>query len=118
VCSRRESLELLASTCVGRFPGGLRRHGDFRSRFPSFAATSTSAALTAACSWVGVSSLGWGAMAGNLAAGVLNNRFGRRNVLLLAAALFSPRRWQQHVDELYALLPRVSAEGSRSEQRS
>ncbi|HWM69679.1 MAG TPA: sugar porter family MFS transporter [Steroidobacteraceae bacterium] len=35
-----------------------------------------------------VSSLGWGAMAGNLAAGVLNNRFGRRNVLLLAAALF------------------------------
>jgi len=35
-----------------------------------------------------VSSLGWGAMAGNLAAGYLNDRFGRRNVLLLAAALF------------------------------
>jgi len=35
-----------------------------------------------------VSSLGWGAMAGNLAAGVLNDRFGRRTVLLLAAALF------------------------------
>src|ERR1700750_330662 len=35
-----------------------------------------------------VSSLGWGAMAGNLAAGPLNDRFGRRTVLLLAAALF------------------------------
>jgi SP family arabinose:H+ symporter-like MFS transporter len=35
-----------------------------------------------------VSSLGWGAMAGNLAAGLLNDRFGRRTVLLLAAALF------------------------------
>ena len=35
-----------------------------------------------------VSSLGWGAMAGNLAAGFLNDRFGRRTVLLLAAALF------------------------------
>jgi MFS transporter, SP family, arabinose:H+ symporter len=35
-----------------------------------------------------VSSLGWGAMAGNLAAGLLNDRFGRRTVLLLAATLF------------------------------
>jgi sugar porter (SP) family MFS transporter len=35
-----------------------------------------------------VSSLGWGAMAGNLAAGLLNDRLGRRAVLLLAAALF------------------------------
>jgi len=35
-----------------------------------------------------VSSLGWGAMAGNLAAGFLNDRYGRRTVLLLAAALF------------------------------
>ena len=35
-----------------------------------------------------VSCLGWGAMAGNLLAGVLNDRFGRRAVLLLTALLF------------------------------
>ena len=35
-----------------------------------------------------VSSLGWGAMAGNLVAGLLNDRLGRRTVLLLAAVLF------------------------------
>ncbi len=35
-----------------------------------------------------VSSLGWGAMAGNLAAGLLSNRFGRRAVLLMTAILF------------------------------
>jgi sugar porter (SP) family MFS transporter len=35
-----------------------------------------------------VSSLGWGAMAGNLAAGRLSDRFGRRSVLLLTAVLF------------------------------
>jgi sugar porter (SP) family MFS transporter len=35
-----------------------------------------------------VSCLGWGAMAGNLAAGVLSDRFGRRSVLLLTAILF------------------------------
>src|SRR5580692_95753 len=35
-----------------------------------------------------VSCLGWGAMAGNLAAGRLSDRFGRRSVLLLAAVLF------------------------------
>ena len=35
-----------------------------------------------------VSCLGWGAMAGNLSAGVLSDRFGRRAVLLLTAALF------------------------------
>jgi MFS transporter, SP family, arabinose:H+ symporter len=35
-----------------------------------------------------VSSLGWGAMAGNLAAGLLNDRLGRRSVLFLAALLF------------------------------
>ena len=35
-----------------------------------------------------VSCLGWGAMAGNLAAGPLSDRFGRRTVLLLTAVLF------------------------------
>jgi len=35
-----------------------------------------------------VSCLGWGAMAGNLAAGPLSDRFGRRSVLLLTALLF------------------------------
>jgi sugar porter (SP) family MFS transporter len=35
-----------------------------------------------------VSALGWGAMAGNLSAGVLSDRFGRRMVLLLTAVLF------------------------------
>src|SRR5258706_16303969 len=35
-----------------------------------------------------VSCLGWGAMAGNLAAGPLSDRFGRRSVLLLTAVLF------------------------------
>jgi sugar porter (SP) family MFS transporter len=35
-----------------------------------------------------VSCLGWGAMAGNLAAGPLSDRFGRRNVLLMTALLF------------------------------
>jgi MFS family permease len=35
-----------------------------------------------------VSSLGWGAMAGNLSAGPLSDRFGRKTVLLLTAVLF------------------------------
>jgi MFS transporter, SP family, arabinose:H+ symporter len=35
-----------------------------------------------------VSCLGWGAMAGNLAAGVLSDRFGRRTVLLMTSLLF------------------------------
>jgi MFS transporter, SP family, arabinose:H+ symporter len=35
-----------------------------------------------------VSSLGWGAIAGNLLAGVLSNRFGRRRVLLGTALMF------------------------------
>src|SRR5712672_3692671 len=35
-----------------------------------------------------VSCLGWGAMAGNLAAGMLSDRFGRRTVLLLTSVLF------------------------------
>jgi MFS transporter, SP family, arabinose:H+ symporter len=35
-----------------------------------------------------VSCLGWGAMAGNLAAGSLSDRFGRRSVLLMTALLF------------------------------
>ena len=35
-----------------------------------------------------VSCLGWGAMAGNLAAGRLSDRFGRKSVLLLTAVLF------------------------------
>ena len=35
-----------------------------------------------------VSCLGWGAMAGNLAAGVLSDRFGRKKVLLLTSLLF------------------------------
>jgi sugar porter (SP) family MFS transporter len=35
-----------------------------------------------------VSSLGWGAMAGNLCTGVLNDRYGRRAVLFLTAVLF------------------------------
>ena len=35
-----------------------------------------------------VSCLGWGAMAGNLAAGPLSDRFGRRSLLLMTALLF------------------------------
>lgn len=35
-----------------------------------------------------VSSLGWGALAGNLAAGILSDRLGRKSVLLLTAILF------------------------------
>jgi MFS transporter, SP family, arabinose:H+ symporter len=35
-----------------------------------------------------VSCLGWGAMAGNLVAGPLSDRFGRRSVLLMTAVLF------------------------------
>jgi len=35
-----------------------------------------------------VSCLGWGAMAGNLAAGMLSDRFGRKKVLLLTSLLF------------------------------
>ena len=35
-----------------------------------------------------VSSLGWGAMAGNAAAGVLSDRFGRKRVLIATAVLF------------------------------
>lgn len=35
-----------------------------------------------------VSCLGWGAMAGNLAAGILSDRLGRRTVLLLTSLLF------------------------------
>ena len=35
-----------------------------------------------------VSCLGWGAMAGNLAAGLLSDRFGRKKVLLLTSLLF------------------------------
>src|SRR5882672_6267076 len=35
-----------------------------------------------------VSCLGWGAMAGNLGAGLLSDRFGRRAVLRLTAVLF------------------------------
>jgi MFS transporter, SP family, arabinose:H+ symporter len=35
-----------------------------------------------------VSCLGWGAMAGNLAAGMLSDRFGRKKVLLLTSMLF------------------------------
>src|SRR5258708_8480061 len=37
-----------------------------------------------------VSCLGWGAMAGNLAAGSLSDRFARSSVLLLTALLFLP----------------------------
>src|SRR5437868_10899755 len=35
-----------------------------------------------------VSCLGWGAMAGNLMAGMLSDRFGRKKVLLLTSMLF------------------------------
>ena len=35
-----------------------------------------------------VSSLGWGAIAGNAMSGILSDRFGRRNVLMCAAVLF------------------------------
>ena len=46
-----------------------------------------SAAGTLKLGWA-VSSLGWGAMAGNLSAGPLSDRFGRKTVLLLTAVLF------------------------------
>ncbi len=46
-----------------------------------------SAAGTLKLGWA-VSSLGWGAMAGNLGAGFLSDRWGRRCVLLLTAVLF------------------------------
>jgi sugar porter (SP) family MFS transporter len=45
------------------------------------------AAGSLALGWA-VSSLGWGAMAGNLCSGVLSDRYGRRAVLLLTAVLF------------------------------
>lgn len=45
------------------------------------------AAGSLALGWA-VSSLGWGAMAGNLCTGVLSDRYGRRSVLLLTAVLF------------------------------
>jgi sugar porter (SP) family MFS transporter len=45
------------------------------------------AAGSLALGWA-VSSLGWGAMAGNLCTGVLSDRYGRRAVLLLTAVLF------------------------------
>jgi MFS transporter, SP family, arabinose:H+ symporter len=47
----------------------------------------SSAAGTLSLGWA-VSSLGWGAMAGNLCAGFLSDRFGRRTVLSLTAVLF------------------------------
>jgi sugar porter (SP) family MFS transporter len=47
----------------------------------------SSAAGTFKLGWA-VSSLGWGAMAGNLCAGPLSDRWGRRTVLLLTAVLF------------------------------
>jgi MFS transporter, SP family, arabinose:H+ symporter len=46
-----------------------------------------SASGTLKLGWA-VSSLGWGAMAGNLSAGFLNDRFGRKSVLLMTAVLF------------------------------
>jgi sugar porter (SP) family MFS transporter len=46
-----------------------------------------SAAGTLKLGWA-VSSLGWGAMAGNLSAGYLSDRWGRKTVLLLTAVLF------------------------------
>ena len=45
------------------------------------------AAGSLALGWA-VSSLGWGAMAGNLCTGALSDRYGRRSVLLLTAILF------------------------------
>ena len=45
------------------------------------------AAGSLALGWA-VSSLGWGAMAGNLCTGVLSDRYGRRAVLFLTAVLF------------------------------
>lgn len=45
------------------------------------------AAKSLALGWA-VSSLGWGAMLGNLCTGVLSDRYGRRSVLLLTAVLF------------------------------
>jgi SP family arabinose:H+ symporter-like MFS transporter len=50
-----------------------------------FALTGTSGDLK--LGWA-VSSLGWGAIAGNLLAGALSDRFGRRRVLLATAVLF------------------------------
>jgi len=45
------------------------------------------AAGSLALGWA-VSSLGWGAMAGNLCTGMLSDRYGRRPVLMLTAVLF------------------------------
>jgi SP family arabinose:H+ symporter-like MFS transporter len=45
------------------------------------------AAGSLALGWA-VSSLGWGAMAGNLCTGLLSDRYGRRAVLMLTAVLF------------------------------
>ncbi|HEY1892534.1 MAG TPA: sugar porter family MFS transporter [Steroidobacteraceae bacterium] len=47
----------------------------------------TGASQSLALGWA-VSSLGWGAMIGNLCTGVLSDRYGRRSVLLLTAVLF------------------------------
>jgi sugar porter (SP) family MFS transporter len=45
------------------------------------------AAKSFALGWA-VSSLGWGAMVGNLCTGILSDRYGRRSLLLLTAVLF------------------------------
>src|SRR3984893_8923480 len=51
-----------------------------------------------------VSCLGWGAMAGNLAAGRLSDRFGRRSVLLAHAVLFLASSFAAALSTRFALI--------------
>ena len=87
--SRTRVFGIACDRGAGRLPGGIRCHRYFRSRTVHPRVLRSSEVLDGSLKlgWA-VSCLGWGAMAGNLAAGLLSDRFGRKTVLLLTAVLF------------------------------